>query len=126
MLLLLAISCNKDKTSHRNLSSFAFPGTWKWVLTTGGFAGIHETPASTGNSMTLILNADSTLSLVENGHTTTGTYRTGKDSLSVRGTVYDTIGISTGLGAFIYSHNMDSLFLVAYCCDRFNYVFVKQ
>lgn len=96
------------------------------MLTTGGFAGVYETPASTGNSMSLIFNADSTMMYIENGHTSTGNFKTGKDSVSVPGTIFDTVGMSTGLGTFMYSHNMDTLFLGAYCCDRFNNVFVKQ
>ena len=47
--ILSATSCTKDK-SHQ------LTGTWEWVSTTGGIAGINETPQSTGMEKMLIIN----------------------------------------------------------------------
>lgn len=40
-------------------------GTWSWMETTGGFAGVHHTPSSTGNTEKLILNKDLTFQVYE-------------------------------------------------------------
>lgn len=40
-------------------------GTWCWVETTGGIAGVHQTPASTGHTRKLIFNKDLTFQVYE-------------------------------------------------------------
>jgi hypothetical protein len=58
-VILSATSCTKDK-SHQ------ITGTWEWVSTTGGIAGINETPQSTGMEKMLIIN-DEFIFYYENG-----------------------------------------------------------
>ena len=42
-------------------------GSWEWVRTDGGIANhIHETPASTGQEKTLLLNANNTYVIMVN------------------------------------------------------------
>ena len=51
-------------------------GTWQWVRTDGGIAfHIHETPASTGKNIDLIINSDGKYFIYTNGNLTSdGTY----------------------------------------------------
>lgn len=42
-------------------------GTWRWVESTGGIAGVTLTPASTGDSMTLRFRAGGEVQLFQNG-----------------------------------------------------------
>lgn len=64
-------SCTKQ---HENKNELA--GTWQWERTDGGIANnLHQTPASTGKTIQLRLNADFTYSVHTNGSLTSkGTY----------------------------------------------------
>lgn len=92
-------------------------GSWAWVESTGGIAGITKTPQSSGESWTIEFRKDGTYREVRNGQETTGTYgiekrasifdhemrpaiviqgradqipgRTGKDRLTLSDNVYD-------------------------------------
>src|ERR1700710_2866317 len=55
-------------SSERNLTNTGLYGKWNWVSTDGGIGfHIHNNPASTGNSIQLILLKDNTFSIVKNG-----------------------------------------------------------
>lgn len=57
--LILAVSCSKSD-SHQ------LTGSWEWVSTTGGIAGITETPQSAGIQKTLRID-DEFMYYYENG-----------------------------------------------------------
>lgn len=42
-------------------------GEWEWVESTGGIAGVTNTPASTGHTQTLIFRPDGTLEIRRDG-----------------------------------------------------------
>ena len=94
-------------------------------MTTGGFAGVHMTPATEGYNQTYIFNADFSWLIAKGAETKHGYYTTGQDSVSYPGHVMSTIDMDD-LGQFTITFNLDTLFLNAYCCDRYNYVLVKQ
>ncbi|WP_309640853.1 hypothetical protein [Flavobacterium sp.] len=53
-------------------------GTWIWTNTAGGFAGTNETPASTGNTKTIVFSGNHAYQCATNGVTTSqGTYSIG-------------------------------------------------
>jgi hypothetical protein len=51
LLVLVAVSCTKDNsvdaTSYVKVPSNLF-GTWTWLYSSGGYAGVTSTPATTG------------------------------------------------------------------------------
>ncbi len=56
-------------------SSVLLKGTWTWVQTTGGFAGVTETPASTGTTKEVVFYGTNSYRFSVNGVTTShGTY----------------------------------------------------
>jgi hypothetical protein len=50
---MIAMSCTKEKTieikSYTDVPSELI-GSWKWIYTSGGFAGVFNTPATTGET----------------------------------------------------------------------------
>ena len=61
LLAITLLSCSKDD-SYNN----AIVGKWNWVLTTGGFAGVHETPASTKQIWSYEFRSNNTYTLLRN------------------------------------------------------------
>lgn len=55
-------SCNKEALP----GSISIIGKWRWVKTTGGFAGRTTTPQSTGYTQRYLFNADSTFKNFKN------------------------------------------------------------
>ncbi len=113
------------KTSNSNLTpEQRFSGRWKWVLTTGGFVGVHITPTDVKHDIFYTFNSNHTYKIEDGSTIKTGTWNVGVDS-STAGLKFDTIGMSGGQ-PFIYSFSNDSLFLNSYCCDNFNYTLKVQ
>lgn len=55
-------------------------GTWQWYETSGGFAGVIETPETTGETRQVVFEEDGTVSFYKNGNVTlTSTYTLGKE-----------------------------------------------
>ncbi|WP_029273461.1 hypothetical protein [Flavobacterium sp. KJJ] len=77
------ISCSSESKS--NFQNSGIYGKWNWVSTDGGFAfHIHDTPASTGNSIQLSLSKDNTFSITKNGKEVV----TGKYELTTQKSIY--------------------------------------
>lgn len=94
-------------------------GTWSWVESTGGIAGLTSTPASTGDSVTLLFTLMGEVSLFRNGslERTVGfsTARSSGSDLEIR---YDEplMGFETQTATF---PNPFDLVLTDPCCDGF-------
>jgi hypothetical protein len=56
LITLTAASCQDEGTKNNERSGLA--GTWEWLSTDGGIAGMHYTPSSTGKTMTLTITSD--------------------------------------------------------------------
>ncbi len=60
------LSCSKENTGEKTPADLA--GSWTWVRTDGGIGNnIHDTPASTGKNIELVLSSDSKYSFYTNG-----------------------------------------------------------
>jgi len=69
-LLILGTSCSKNSDLTWDVA-----GKWNWESTSGGFIGVHDTPASTGKHIILELTPGNQFTLYTNGvQTTKGTY----------------------------------------------------
>ena len=73
LLTLGVISCNSEENTIDNSDLI---GQWNWTNTEGGISGdIHETPTTTGKVINLILLANNSYSIIENGNEiANGTY----------------------------------------------------
>jgi hypothetical protein len=95
------ISCNSaDETTINNSDLI---GEWDWTLTAGGINGdINNTPASTGNTIHLILNNNYKFTVTKDGNAIlNGTYK-----LSMKKSIY-----SGKMERFISLETIDELYL---------------
>ena len=65
LLVVFAVAINLPPSCSKSVAKAAvnerLVGSWEWVRTDGGIANnIHDTPASTGQEKTLLLNANNT------------------------------------------------------------------
>jgi len=80
MLAVLQSGCKKSsqiQTESETLPiSNSLEGSWIWTRTDGGIAAhIHETPASAGRTVKLVLRSDNTYTIYTNGNLSSqGTY----------------------------------------------------
>jgi len=64
VILFGILSCSKNDDSEYN----QFVGKWNWVSTDGGLnSQIHDTPTSTGKTITLIILNDNDYTILKNG-----------------------------------------------------------
>jgi hypothetical protein len=73
---LAAVACSKQAAITKQEPDTSLTGNWQWVRTDGGIGNtIHETPFSTGKTIELNINSDSTFAVFANGFLTDqGTY----------------------------------------------------
>jgi len=57
---LLIVSCEEDTLPDGLI------GKWEWISSSGGIAGITETPESTGNNIEIVFTANSTFMMYRN------------------------------------------------------------
>ena len=70
ILLMATLACKKDKkSSNANLI-----GKWNLVLTTGGLAGLHVTPAQTGHTKSYVFEANNFCTIINDGRSGTSSY----------------------------------------------------
>jgi len=100
-------------------------GTWNWISSTGGIAGVTETPESTGKEIKLVITQDS-FKTYENGELTSESNYTIeiKESL-LFGELREMIILEDGFCKMI-SRNSNKLVLVDDCYDCFTSEYVKE
>lgn len=93
-------------------------------MTSGGFAGTSETPASSGKSLKYTFKADSTVTVVTNGAATNARYHIYSENSAGHKT--DIIAIGTMMPCS-FTHANDTLWLSEYgISDAFTYTLVKE
>lgn len=77
ILLLLLLTTMVSCTDNNDSVDKSLTGTWSWVSTDGGIAAnIHDTPASTGNTIDLKFTSDNKYIYYTNGVLSSqGTYK---------------------------------------------------
>jgi hypothetical protein len=101
-------------------------GSWEWVASTGGIAGMTRTPESTGETLTLRILENDSVELVRDGELE----RTVRFSLTATGdpltysVAYDQplFGFATQTASL---SEADVLLLTDPCCDGFEYRFLR-
>ncbi len=124
LVLFVMADCKKDNLPANQSQVFSLPGTWKWVMSRGGIAGITETPASTGRHMQYTFRADSIVAITTDTSVTNTKY-----SLSTLVSVGSKIDLIT-IGSWMpqtFNHYGDTLVLADYSIsDGFANIFVKE
>ncbi|TDD96172.1 hypothetical protein [Flavobacterium cellulosilyticum] len=96
-LLLILTSCTDQNDSNNEGNSLS--ATWVWVSSSGGIAGVTNTPKSTGNSIELIMTSDFNYTIYTNGSITSqGTYK-----MSTQKCIHD----NTIKNSLIFSNNTE-------------------
>ncbi len=70
LLILMTAGCKDDAPES------GLVGEWQWAQSSGGFAGVTYTPASTGETRTLVITADSLIFRTDGQRTLALKYRT--------------------------------------------------
>lgn len=102
-------------------------GSWIWVESTGGFAGMTRTPASTGETLTLAFTSDGLIEVVQNG-----VFQRSIPFTATPGTDAGTFLVSYAEPLFGFATQTatlvgtDALTLADPCCDGFTYRFVSN
>ncbi|NMH29269.1 hypothetical protein [Flavobacterium silvaticum] len=55
-LLMTILGCSSDDNSNPVAANTQIIGQWNWIQSTGGLAGVTESPESTGNTITLTIS----------------------------------------------------------------------
>jgi hypothetical protein len=103
-----------------------FVGSWSWVESSGGIAGVTLTPASTGETMTVRFGPDGVAELARNGALVRSvTFTTGASRDASTWTVMYDEPLFGGFSSQAASLSGDTLTLVDDCCDGFVYRFER-
>jgi hypothetical protein len=100
-------------------------GSWSWVASTGGIAGQTRTPATAGESMTLVFRGESQVELLRDGTLSAATtFRLGPDEGGEMSMIHYEEPIF-GFASQEISLDEDRLTLRDGCCDGWVYEFER-
>ena len=71
LLSITSVACKKDRQAAE---TGRIIGKWNLVLTTGGLAGLHTTPAQSGHTESMTFRTDNTCTIINNANVTTGSF----------------------------------------------------
>lgn len=115
-------SCSNDDDSQHNS---ALIGTWVWTSSSGGIAGIEETPQSTGDTRIIEISANS-IKRYRNGTLESQINYLINTSISIiYNDSYEMI-IQENEFKFIFEITGSNLVLIEDCIDCFTHEYVKQ
>ncbi len=101
-------------------------GKWKWVETSGGFGGVIETPANTGNDISLELLADGTYTMSRNKvMPQLGNYALVSQFCYHKNQAQTALKLDNNDAMTIESLNTDSLVLSDEYADGFTYTYTR-
>ncbi len=100
-------------------------GTWEWVSTTGGFAGVNEKPGE-GEKVLLTFNRDLSYKKMHNDSLLSeGKYTLSKGTSYLQNKVVDFVQIGQGVETY-YEIKGDQLYMYEDVNDGFNYTYKKN
>ncbi|MEH0153808.1 hypothetical protein V6R21_06650 [Limibacter armeniacum] len=122
LLLLTLLACARNKLPT---AATALTGEWTWIASSGGFAGVHYTPSSTGDQIKITFTED-TFRRYKNGileietsyHLVEGETIMSTDSVTL-------IEYGNGLQQS-FKLEGDRLFTFDECYDCFNSEYIKE
>src|SRR5262245_41651013 len=124
-LLLAAVVIGGNSCSKEHSQPAGLVGTWNWVYSSGGIAGITETPASTGQTRSMEYTANGQFQSDINGNLRYGQYQIVTASCIHNGGTTNQVKYSNGLSqTFVSTH--DSLILDDEVYDGFRSIYVHR
>lgn len=122
LLIIGMAACSKEEEI---IKADNLTGEWRWVLKTGGIAGVYEKPKN-DEVVILILNSDKTFKYLLNGkETSDGNYGLTKgESILLNKEV--NIIVFNEHQKQMYELSGDSLYLSEDFYDGFNYTYVRN
>jgi len=125
-LMISVFGCRKEDVNKNNISTRLI-GKWEWVSTTGGIAGVHQTPQKLGYTYWIAFTNDSLYQLFDKNNILTS---------SNQYTVFNDVSIFTShLHQMMKADNLlrssfevrnDSLFINQEAMDGFDAVFIRE
>ncbi len=120
LLVIIFISCSNDDEINNQLL-----GSWNWLESSGGISGTTTTPASTGNTITLVISNNS-LKQFTNGNLTFETnYRIEVRKSEIFGNQREMIIYENGFKKS-FERKGDKLTLFDECSDCFQSEYKKE
>lgn len=125
VLTLILTSCTDQINSKNEDGSIAT--TWSWTSSSGGIAGITNTPASTGKNIDLIIYSDNKYSIYTNGKISSqGTYTIGAQKCIHDNTVKNVIIFSNDTSMMIEKIDTVNLILSDEFYDGFTVSYIRK
>lgn len=121
LLLTTMVSCTDTDDTNTLI------GTWSWTETSGGIAGIHETPASTGKTIDLKFTSNGQYFYYTNGVISSeGTYKFSTQKSIVDGTNKKSIVFSVDREMVIAKIDNENLELDDNVYDGFGSSYIRK
>lgn len=116
-LVFISFACGKSENK-------ALIGEWQWVVREGGFAGVKETPSSTGNARSITIDKKK-IRIYQNGQSKdTYSYKT-EQNVSTNFGTQNVIKVKDEI-KYLYSFRGDTLILTEPYTDGFTDSYVKN
>jgi len=122
LLISLAACACADK---EEIPVTGIVGTWNWISTTGGIAGVTETPESTGNEIKLEITLDSIKTYLNGTLTSEVKYSLQRKKSVLFGELREMIILEDGYRKMI-DRKENNLVLTDDCYDCFMSEYVKE
>jgi len=134
-LSVIMLNCTKDVAIPSTHVEKLY-GSWNWVQSSGGFAGLIETPLTAGYTQKIDFNRTGVFTTYKNGILITTMNFTLTEGISILNSVkvylikYKTNGSSSNnynrITQSIVFGGQDSLYLYDECFDCYSYIYTKQ
>lgn len=135
MLFLVLSACKKDNTTPNDTANTTLQGEWLWIKTSGGFAGILETPDNANYSKRLIFDKTNVEFIKDGKSQGKMNYTIASEKSFIFNATKDFLTFSKNQCASCetmdkvvmdIAKTKDSLFLTEDLNDGFDYVYVKK
>lgn len=125
ILLTIFVSCSDENTNIQTEKKLV--GTWSWISSSGGIAGITATPASTGKNIDLKFTSDGKYFYYTNGIISNeGTYTFSTKKSIVDGIDKKSIVFSAGGEMIIAQIDNTNLYLDDNYYDGFGSSYIRK
>lgn len=122
LVLLFLASCSNDEPQ---IKANELVGEWKWVRTTGGFAGVNQTPAE-GEVKMLQFNNDYAYQKTNNGTVVkSGKYLLGTTESMLFNKEMPSLTLDS-IETYLYAYDGDVLTLSEDVYDGFSYQYIRK
>ena len=127
LLSLLSIFLLSLNGCQKDIVKTELVGKWEWVSTTGGIAGIHQTPQTLGYTYTVVYTKDGKYEKYDQNNQLVLTYpfKIIKDVSIFDNKEHTMIQLNNTMN-YSFEIKKDSLFLSQEVYDGFNEVFVRK